>query len=156
MAYRWLLFGHIVSVFALLASHGVSMFVLYAVRAQTDRQRILDLITLSGRTILPMYISIGAIVVFGFLLAIDLDVLGQAWIWVSVVLLVAIIGLMSMTARPYFRRVKEACELRPSGVPRVSDDELAQILGGGTAHVITAIGVIGLLAILYMMIFKPF
>jgi hypothetical protein len=103
-----------------------------------------------------MYISIGAIVVFGFLLAIDLDVLGQAWIWASVVLLVAIIGLMSMTARPYFRRVKEACELRPSGVPRVSDDELGQILGGGTAHVITAIGVIGLLAILYMMIFKPF
>ncbi len=155
MAYRWLLFGHILAVLGLVGSHGVSMFVLYAIRSERDRKKILDLITLSGRTILPMYVSIGLIVVFGILLAIDQDVLGRGWLWLSVILLLAMVGLMSATAKPYFARVKLACELRPSGVPRVSDEELGQILGSSTAHVITAIGAVGLVAIVYLMIFKP-
>jgi hypothetical protein len=40
-------------------------------------------------------------------------------------------------------------------VPRVSDEELGEVLRSGRAHLITAIGVVGLLAILYLMIFKP-
>jgi hypothetical protein len=156
MLYDWLLFGHILAVAALLINHGVSMYVLYAVRAEDDRQKILDLITLSGRSILPMYISIGLIVVFGLLLALELNVLGEWWIWLSVIILLVVIGLMSATAKPYFAKVKEACELRPSGVPRVSDDELRQILRSSDATVITVIGTIGLVAIFYLMIFKPF
>lgn len=156
MLYEWLLFGHILAVAALLINHGVSMYVLYAIRGQTDRQKILDLITLSGRSILPMYLSIGLIVVFGFLLALELNVLSAWWIWLSVLILLVVIGLMSATAKPYFARVKEACELRPSGVPRVSDEELQQILHSGRTNTITAIGAIGLIAIFYLMIFKPF
>jgi hypothetical protein len=30
-------------------------------------------------------------------------------------------------ARPYYQRVKEAVEVRPSGVPRRSDEELEEI-----------------------------
>lgn len=156
MLYEWLLFGHILAVAALLMNHGVSMYVLYAIRDQTDRQKILDLIQLSGRSILPMYVSIGLIIVFGFLLALEINVLSAWWIWLSVIILLVVIGLMSATARPYFARVKEACELRPSGVPRVSDEELQQILHGGNTNIITAIGAIGLIAIFYLMIFKPF
>ena len=70
-------------------------------------------------------------------------------------LLLLIVGLMTAVAKPYFARIKEACQVRPSGVPRVSDEELGQILGGGTANLIAAIGGIGLLAILYLMVFKP-
>jgi ribulose 1,5-bisphosphate synthetase/thiazole synthase len=65
------------------------------------------------------------------------------------------VGGMTATAKPYFARVKEACQLRPSGVPRVSDEELAGVLRSSRAYLITAIGVIGILAILYLMIFKP-
>ncbi len=58
-------------------------------------------------------------------------------------------------AAPYFRKITAACEIRPSGVPRTSDEELQELVGGRTAHVITAIGTVGLLLILYLMIFKP-
>jgi hypothetical protein len=77
------------------------------------------------------------------------------WLWIAVVILVLTIGLMNATAKPYFARVKEACQLRPSGVPRVSDEELGEVLGSAQAHLVTAIGVIGLVAILYLMVFKP-
>jgi amino acid transporter len=155
MSYRWLLFLHIVSVLALLGSHGTSMTVVYRIRRERDRSRILDLVTLSGETILPMYVSLAAIVVTGVLLGLKVHAFSRWWLWVAIVILVVITALMGMIARPYFARVKEACQLRPSGVPRVSDEELAEILHASTAHVISAIGGIGLLAILYLMIFQP-
>ena len=102
-----------------------------------------------------MYISIGAILVFGIWLWLKVYTLSTMWIWASIVILVLTIGLMTATAKPYFARVKEACQLRPSGVPRVSDEELGEVLNSSRAHLITAIGVVGLAAILYLMVFKP-
>jgi amino acid transporter len=155
MSFRWLLYLHIASVLALLGTHGTSMTVLYRIRRERDRAKILGLVTLSGETILPMYISLAAIVVTGVLVGLKLHVFSQWWIWVSIALLVVTAALMGAVARPYFARVKEACQMRPSGVPRVSDEELGEILGASTAHVISAIGVVGLLAILYLMVFQP-
>jgi uncharacterized membrane protein len=155
MSYSWLKFLHVAAVLALLGTHGTSMFVLYAIRRERDRKKILDLISLSGLTIGPMYVSIAAIVVFGAWLWWKVYPLDTWWLWIAVVILVLTIGLMNATAKPYFARVKEACQLRPSGVPRVSDEELGEVLGSAQAHLVTAIGVIGLVAILYLMIFKP-
>lgn len=155
MSYTWLKFLHIAAVFALLATHGVSMVALYAIRKERDRARIMAMVTLSGQTVTPMYISIGAILVFGIWLWLTVYTLSTMWIWASIVILVLTIGLMTATAKPYFARVKEACQLRPSGVPRVSDEELGEVLNSSRAHLITAIGVIGLAAILYLMVFKP-
>ena len=155
MSYSWLKFLHVAAVLALLGTHGVSMTVLYAIRKERDRTKILAMLQVSGSSTIPMYVSLGAVLVFGVLLAFKVHYWGQTWLWASIVILVAIVGLMTMTAKPYFRRVKEACQLRPSGVPRVSDEELGEVLRSGRAHLITAIGVVGLLAILYLMIFKP-
>jgi amino acid transporter len=155
MSFRWLLYLHLASVLALLGTHGASMTVLYRIRRERDRRRILDLVTLSGETIMPMYISLAAIVVTGVLLGLKVHAFSLWWIWAAIVILVVTAALMGMVARPYFARVKEACQMRPSGVPRVSDEELGEILRAPTAHVISAIGVIGLLAILYLMVFQP-
>jgi hypothetical protein len=155
MSYRWLLLLHIASVLALLGTHGTSMTVLYRIRRERDRTKVLDLVTLSGETILPMYISLAAIVVTGVLLGLKVHAFSRWWLWVAIVILVAISALMGAIARPYFARVKEACQVRPSGVPRVSDEELGEILSAATAHVIAAIGGLGLLAILYLMVFQP-
>lgn len=155
MLYNWLKFLHIAAVLGLLATHGVSMVVMYRIRGERDREKIQSLVTLSGETVVPMYISIALIVVFGVWAGFEGQRFDEWWLWASVGILVVTIGLMTAVAKPYFRRVKEACQVRPSGVPRVSDQELGEILGGPTAHVITAIGTIGLLAILYLMVFKP-
>jgi len=153
---HWLLFLHIASVLALLGTHGVSMVVLYGIRKERDRDRIMAMVQLSGRTTIPMYVSTLAIVLFGSLLAFKEHLWGETWLWVSIGILVAVIALMNVVAKPYFAKVKEACQLRPSGVPRISDEELGDVLTSPRAHLISAIGVLGLLAILYLMIFKPF
>ena len=155
MSYSWLKFLHIAAVLALLGTHGVSMTVLFAIRRERDRAKIMTMMALSGQATIPMYVSILAVVLFGVLLWNKVYGFGTTWLWASLVLLIAIVGLMTATAKPYFARVKEACQVRPSGVPRVSDEELAGVLRSSRAYLITAIGVIGMLAILYLMIFKP-
>jgi hypothetical protein len=156
MAWQWWLFLHIGGVLAFLGAHGVSIFVLYRVRHERDRQKIAELIAFSGTTTRPMYISLGILTVGGIGAGITLHLFSALWLWTAIVILLVTIGLMTAIAKPYFRKITAACEVRPSGVPRVSDEELAQLLGSADALVITAIGGIGLVAILYLMLFKPF
>jgi hypothetical protein len=160
---NWWIYAHIAGVLAFLAAHGVSMVVLYRIRHERDRAKILSFITLSGETTVPMYAALAVLVVAGVGAGIQLhwfggipgDPLSSLWLWASIVILVATSGLMTVVAKPYFNRIKAACEVRPTGVPRVADEELDQILTSGRVHLITAIGVLGLLVILYLMLFKP-
>jgi Na+-transporting methylmalonyl-CoA/oxaloacetate decarboxylase gamma subunit len=152
---QWALFFHVLAVLALLATHGTSMVVLYRIRGERDRAKILSLLTMSGETTIPMYVSLGAVLVTGVWNMFAIHALGKAWVWLAIAILVVVVGLMTAVAKPYFTRVKAACEVRPSGVPRVSDEELTQITTSSTGHLIMAIGVVGLAAILYLMVFKP-
>lgn len=156
MAWKWWLLLHLTGVLAFLGTHGASMFVLYRIRNEHDRRRIADLLAFSGTTVIPMYIALGVLTVGGIGAGISLHRFGDWWLWTAIMILLVTIGLMSGLARPYFSKIKAACDVRPSGVPRISDEELSELLRSGEAHVITAIGVIGLLAILYLMLFQPF
>ena len=103
------------------------MVVLYRIRRERDRAKILALVTLSGETIMPMYIAIGLIILSGVLAGFEFQRFDEWWIWAAIVVLVATVALMGAIARPYFAKVKAACEVRPSGVPRTSDEELGEI-----------------------------
>jgi cytochrome bd-type quinol oxidase subunit 2 len=153
--YHFFVLLHIVGVVSFMTCHGGSMFVLYRIRQSTDREKILDLLTFSGETVIPMYISLAVLVVAGVIAGIGGSWFHFWWIWAAIGVLLLTTGLMTVTARPYFQRVKAACAIRPTGVPRASDEELAELVGGPTANLITAIGTVGLLVILYLMIYKP-
>jgi hypothetical protein len=156
MAWQWWLLLHLTGVLGFVGAHGVSMSVLYRIRSERDRQRIAELIAFSGTTTRPMYVALLILTVGGVGAGLTLHLFSQWWLWSSILILLVTIGLMTGFAAPYFRRITAACEVRPSGVPRVSDEELEQLLRSGEAHVITAIGAVGLLTILYLMLFKPF
>jgi hypothetical protein len=154
--YQWWVMLHILGVVGFLTAHGVSMYVLYQVRAvDLDRGRILGLLTFSGSTTVPMYVSLLALLAGGILAGISGQWFSYWWIWLSILVLLLTTAAMYTMAKPYFERLKAACEVRPSGVPRVSDEELRQILQGPTTNLISAIGGAGLAIILYLMVFKP-
>jgi cytochrome bd-type quinol oxidase subunit 2 len=156
MYYNLWVFLHVASVLVFLSCHGGSMFVAYRIRGVGgDRTKIEDLLAFSGTTVRPMYISLVVLVVFGVVAGIKGQWFHYWWIWAAIGILLVTTGLMTAVARPYFKRVTAACAMRPSGVPRASDEELAELLRGPTTHIVSAIGTLGLLAILYLMIFKP-
>jgi uncharacterized membrane protein len=156
IAYNWWKFLHVASVIAFVMFHGVSMFAALRVRKERDRAKIAAILQLSGSSLLGMYVSLGALVVFGVIAGIQGAWWNDGWFWIAIGLLVVTVGEMSAVARPYYERVKEAIEVRPSGVPRRSDEELEEILRSPVGLWNTAFGLAVLAVIAWLMIFKPF
>jgi hypothetical protein len=154
--YNWWKFLHVAGVIAFVLFHGVSVVAALRVRKETDRIRIAILLQTSGASLVGMYVSLGWLVVFGVVAGIQGGFWDDGWFWISVGLLVVAVVEMGAVARPYYQRVKEAVEVRPSGVPRRSDEELAEILRSPAALWNAIFGFSVLLVITWLMIFKPF
>ena len=155
-AYTWWKFLHVAGVIAFVMFHGVSMMVALQLRSERDRGRIATMAQLSGSSLRGMYVALLWLIVFGVIAGIQGEWWNDGWFWISVGLLVVAIAEMSAVARPYYERVKEAIEVRPSGVPRRSDEELDEILRSPIGLWNTVFGVAVLAAIAWLMIFKPF
>ena len=155
-AYSWWKFLHVAGVIAFVSFHGVSMTAALRVRKERDRVRIATVLQLSGASLMGMYVSLLWLVVFGVVAGIQGGFWNDGWFWIAIGLLVLVVGEMSAVARPYYERVKEAVEVRPSGVPRRSDEELEEILTSPVALWNAVFGAAVLLAITWLMIFKPF
>ena len=153
--YRWWVFIHIAGVFGFLLAHGVSVAVTFRLRRERDREKMRGLIQLSGSTIRMFYGSLALLLAGGVVAGFKGHWWHQKWIWISLGLLVGVSLLMLALARPYYRRVSEAAMLRASGAPRMSDEELATLLRSPLPVMIAGLGFAALLAILYLMIFKP-
>ena len=155
-AYSWWKFLHVAGVIAFVSFHGVSMVAALRVRKERDRVRIATVLQLSGSSSMGMYVSLAWLITFGVVAGIQGDFLNDGWFWISIGLLVLAVGEMSAVGRPYYERLKEAVEVRPSGVPRRSDEELEEILSSPVALWNAVFGAAVLLAITWLMIFKPF
>lgn len=154
--YQWWKFVHLIGLVGFLSTHGVSIFVLDRIRkVDVDRVRITQLISLSGQATMPMYISLALLIAGGIGAGLTVHAFWQLWLTVSIVILLITVGLMTSIAAPYFKQITAACEIRPSGVPRKSDEELRALLDSPKNMLINVIGAVGLFSILYLMIFKP-
>ena len=154
--YTWWKFLHVAGVLAFVMFHGVSVVAALRLRKERDRRRIAELMQVSGSSLTGMYVSLLWLVVFGVIAGIKGLWWNDGWFWISIAILVVVMGEMSAVARPYYQRVKEAVEIRPSGVPRRSDEELEEILRSPIALVNMWIGFAALTALVWLMIFKPF
>jgi hypothetical protein len=155
-AYTWWKFLHVAGVIAFVMFHGASMMVAVRVRKERDRAKIAAITQLSGSSLMGMYVSLLWLTLFGVIAGIQGAWWNDGWFWISIILLVVAVVEMSAVARPYYERVKEAIEVRPSGVPRRSDEELDEILRSPIGLWNMAFGLAVLAAIAWMMIFKPF
>jgi cytochrome c553 len=154
--YLWIKWLHIASALAFVAIHGASVTVLYAIRGERDRHRMVAALDFSARTATAMYLSLAAVVGSGVWLGLARrSFLSEPWFWSSLGILAVTTGLMVALAKPFTARLRAACEIRPSGVPRKSDAEIALILRSGRVHLVTAIGVGALGLLLYLMILQP-
>lgn len=156
MPYEWIRFLHVLAAIAFVAAHGASIFVLYAIRGSRDRQRLLSVLDFSSRTVGATYVSLAAVVGTGLWMGfVRDDLFGRRWYWLSLVLLGVVTILMLVLAKPFTERLRSAMEMRPSGVPRTSDEELRELVRSPRADLISFIGIVGLVAILYLMVFQP-
>jgi cytochrome bd-type quinol oxidase subunit 2 len=153
---RFWLFVHVVGMAGVLTSHGVAVFAMFQLRATGgDRERIFDLCERSKRSVAPMYASLGLLLLGGVAGGIVGMWFGDAWLWASILVLLATMAAMSSITTPYMKKLRDGCTRWHDGTYTLSDEDLRAALEGPVIPITTATGTLGLLIILYLMVYKP-
>lgn len=143
---------HIVGVVGFVAAHGTTATVALRLRRERDSGRIALLLELSRSTRPLMYVSLLLVVVSGVAATSTLGLWSFAWIWWSIVLLVAMIAVAIVVAVPYYARVRRAVTQESSDLAAAALDTL---LRSPRALVVVITETAGVLAILWLMVAKP-
>jgi hypothetical protein len=157
--YPWFVFLHLIGLVIFAVCHGVSMFVAFRVRSQRNPQAIVAALEASSAAIGPMYLGLLLLIIGGLGAVAGANLWFQPWIIASVVVLVLVIGVMYAVATPYYVRVREAVGApvrgNPGGTPSASPEELERLLDTRRPEILLAVGAIGTLVLIWLMVLKP-
>jgi glucan phosphoethanolaminetransferase (alkaline phosphatase superfamily) len=158
--YPWLVFLHITGAFVFVMAHGVSAIVAFRLRAERDPVRMTALMELSSTSISVMYIGLLTLLIAGIIAALNRNWFSQGWPWAAIVVLVVVAVAMYVLASRYYAGIREALGLasmnnKEPGPARPAD-EIVRMLDTRRPEQIAVLGFVGLLIILWLMIFKPF
>ncbi|MEA2485411.1 MAG: hypothetical protein QOD46_522 [Actinomycetota bacterium] len=153
--YQWWVLVHIAGVFAFLVSHGVSVMITFRLQKERDPHHVASLLQLSSSTISVFYVSLGVLLLGGIVAAFLGNLWSYGWIWGALIILLVVSLAMYGMARPYYRRVRFVTAAIVEGSHAVSPEQYDSILSSSRPMTIAGIGLVGLLAILYLMLFKP-
>jgi hypothetical protein len=161
--YNWIVFVHIGGAFAFVLAHGVSAGVALRLREERAIPRVQALLDLSQVATQGMYGALVILLIGGIVAAFMAGLWGRGWIWTAIAILVALIGYMWVRASRYYGEVRRAAGLdyyilgqgKGAAVPP-DPSALATLLGSSRAMELAGVGAIGLLAIVWLMVMKPF
>ena len=163
MDYQYLLLAHLLGFALFLLGHGVSMFFAATLRRERNVDRLRALLDLSMSSLIATYLGLLLLIVSGIWLGFAGGFWGQGWIWTAIAILVAEMALMIFMGVTYFGRVRTAVGLqryrRTNQVqlgPVAPVDELDRLLTGPQSRIIMSAGILGLLALIALMVLKPF
>jgi hypothetical protein len=161
--YQWIVLLHIVGAFIFVLSHGVAVYMVNELPKQRDSRRVMALLDLSSASLGGVYVGLALLLIGGIWAGIDGGHFSRLWIWAALVVLVAITVVMYAVATPYFKRLRTALGQRVPGLPKDAPDpapageaEIIAIAAQAPIIVLSAVGVVGLLIILWLMVLKPF
>jgi len=155
MAYQWWVFLHLAGVFGFLTAHGVSVGVALRLRHERDPAKINALLDLSGRTVMPLYVSLLVLLAGGVTAAFVGDLWSFGWIWAAIGTLLVTTFAMYAMARPYYQRVRFISRAVAEGSQAVTPEQFDSVLKGRRPLTVTWIGFVGLAFILFLMVQKP-
>ena len=158
--YEWLVFLHVLAVLLFLLAHGVQVAVMLRQRTEADPEVALTLFNVLP-ALTAVRVLLAAIVATGLILGFLRPWWQQAWMWVSLAVLVAILVVMRIWGMGYYDAIAQAATAAVEE-RAVDDGPTTARLAFDAARarpdpfIVTVVGVGGLASILWLMMFKPF
>lgn len=159
--YAYIVLLHVVGAFVFALAHGVSIAVSLRIGAARDRDEMRSLLDLSRLAVGGLYVGLLLLLIGGVWAGFAGNHWGRAWIWTAIAILVVITFAMYAIATPYYTRLRVAAgaATSPEQVERagpIAEGELETMSRSPRPVALAAIGGIGLLVILWLMVVKPF
>ena len=146
--YIWLKFLHLVGLGAFLLAHGVSAGASFVLRTQATAAARGPLLQLSVRSGAVGYPGLLLLIVTG----VWMGFLGPwwrfGWIWAAIAVLVALMVAMSAMSVPY-HGARDAVKAN-------QDAEIESRLKAARPIALAVVGTVGLVLLIFLMVFKPF
>lgn len=156
-------FIHVLAAFAFLLAHGTSAAVSLRLRRERDRARIIAYLQLSEWTMGAAYVTLLVVFVGGIVLGIAGGwwTGGQWWLWVSLILFIALAFEMSFVRWRYLLGVRTALGIAPAPKtgeppPPGTDEELFVLLDSPLPMLNLAVALVVIAILVWLMMFKPF
>lgn len=153
---------HVLGAFSFVAAHGVSMVAAFRLRGERDRSRQATLLELSQIGVGVSYVGLLVLLAAGILAGFMGDHWGRGWIWASLGTLIAVAILMYVIATPFYGRMRAAAGVGGMGQsadqfkPPATEADLDALPGSIRPMLLAAVGGVGLVVIIWMMMLKPF
>jgi hypothetical protein len=160
--YGVVVFLHVLGAFAFVLAHGMSMLVSFRLRGERDPARRVLLFELSSTGINLMYLGLTVLLLAGIAAGFLGDHWGRGWIWAALGTLVIVMGVMYAVATPFYGRMRAAAGAPvPEQVvsrmkPPPTADDLERLATSNRPYWLAAVGGIGLVVIIWLMVAKPF
>lgn len=149
--YLLLRFLHVLGAFGFVAAHGATATATFKIRSERDPVRIRTMLDMSRATRHLMYSSFLLLVGAGIALASTAGWWRSAWLWTSIGLLTVLFVAAFPLAVPYFGAIRREIEREPHDPAK-----LAELLASTRGLWLAWIETVGIVVIIYLMIFKPF
>jgi hypothetical protein len=147
--YRFWLFVHLGGLLLFVAGHGASAAAGLRLRRERDPVRMAALLDASAASRGSTYAGMALLAVGGLVDAFLGHWWSTGWVWASIALFLAMTGSLVAMAIPYYRRLRVV-------VQRGDSDEIERLSASPVPMGILVVGVVGLGAILWLMVGKPF
>ncbi len=141
--YQWIVFIHVASVLGLLIVHPVT--VAFHLKEERDDVRIRELLEVTEKASLLRWVFFWLTLASGVVLGLMGSFWGTAWFWAALAIFVAIGVVMNLYGGRTIDRIADTRD----------DAEMERLLTRFRPGLLAFTGVGGLLAILYLMLFKP-
>jgi hypothetical protein len=152
--YEWFVFTHLVGLVLFVFAHGASAFAAYQIRPLRDPLAIGGYLTLSQQAVRTSYIGLLLLLIGGAGAATVGGFWPQLWAWGSVVVLVLVLVAMYAVGSRYYMNLRKLL-LGSEGNPPISDADLAAYLRSPVPDILSGIGGLGLLVLIFLMVMKP-
>jgi hypothetical protein len=152
--YQWFVFIHLVGFVVFLMAHGVSAFIAFHIRTLRDPALIKDHLALSQLASRVTYVGLLILLLGGAAAATMNDLWLKPWVLGSIAVLIAALIAMFVLAAGYYYRLRDLIAGK-DGQPPLDDEALIAYLDSRRPEAIAAVGLVGLVALVWLMIFKP-